>query len=174
MTRSYRGTIIVCMSESVFRCLFLMGLLVGVGCGGRQTVPTGPVQKLVLLTAPAAVNLDDKPGQDGVPATVYFGQVQPETTVRVTEGELELLVFEGHVRDPIGTGAAPNSRAVYSAESLAPRGARTGVGLFGYRVVGRWKPPIRSDQVTLLARYIRPDGQVISSAPVSVRVRLAR
>jgi len=116
-----------------------------------------------LLALPMALNLDQKPGADGVAVKVFATDPRGTRSVSIREGCLEILAYEGRP-DPVKPGK-PFHTWTYSPAELAPRAYRTSIGP-AYDLVLSWIPKtVRTKFVTVTARYTPPSGRAIVAAP---------
>ena len=158
--------------------LFLSGLLVTVALSGCTSSGARPrrsedvvVEQLRLLTSPTVVNFDNRPGPDGLLAQVYaFGKGSAKA-IRLTDGTLEITLFDGQHFEYDESARSIWTRRI-EADELRQLGHGSLIGV-GYGVQVRWgeSVPTRHD-VTLFARYERSDGEVVESAGVSLPLRL--
>lgn len=156
----------------------LVASLMSVGCqttgGPTPEAPPAagaPIDEVHLLTSPSALNFDNDPGVDGFSASIYLIKRDRAKAQWMTEGKLEVLLFEGVVRNVTAADARPRQVWTYGINELRNRayGSLAGVG---YRFDLRWEtqPPITSD-ITVVARHVTEGGQTIYSAPISIAVK---
>jgi hypothetical protein len=146
------------MRFDIWRWLILALL---VGCSHtekRPTIASGPVSidKLNLLAAPIAMNLDGRPGADAVAVKVYAGNTRQPRPVAITAGTLELLAFEGLLGKTTNV-PTPFKTWTFTASELRRMQFQASIGV-GYEITASFigqKP--NSDKLTVLARY-RPDA----------------
>ncbi len=143
-----------------------------VGCSHtekRPTIASGPVSidKLNLLAAPIAMNLDGRPGPDAVAVKVYAGNARQPRPVAITAGTLELLAFEGLLGKTTNV-QTPFKTWTFTASELRRLQFQASIGI-GYEITASFigqKP--NSDKLTVLARY-RPDAtHEIYSSPSTI------
>jgi hypothetical protein len=125
---------------------------------------------VMLLSLPAAINLDNEPGPDGLRVQVYFFQKDLASPVTVT-GTVDFMMFDGKV-----TGSEIDTVKPLRVWSLAPASlatclVRSTVG-WSYAADLKWeadKPAGKT--VSLTARYSPPDGgQPLYASPVVIAV----
>lgn len=155
----------------LFPALLLI-LLLAAGCRSTPSASNSPIDQLHLLVTSVALNLDDKPGPDGVGVRVYASRKGEAQALPITSGALDILMYDGNLplnelpaREPLRTWS-------YPAAKLKPQLQETSIGT-SYRFAAVWgddKP--KGDRVTLVARYTSPSGQVVYSAPSSVPLSL--
>jgi hypothetical protein len=141
----------------------------GFGDGGPRSVDR--VDRLDLIAQGVAEDWDDRPGPDGVKARLFQYQVVRREPVAVQgTGDTEFMLYEGDVRGRL----VANTPAFYTWR-LAPGQLRQYesqfYGIPCFAVVLPWgtRTP-SSKEVTLVARYLAPDGSVLYSAPTSIIV----
>lgn len=155
--------------------LLLGGALCVCGCPqGPEKVGSLPprtvaeVDSILLQALPAAVNWDDRPGPDGLQVRVLFfrrGRALPVTV----SGMLEFALYEGNVaRDT--PAAQPFHTWRFSDRQLTGYLTRAPAG-WGYGMPLAWgsRAP-GTGTVTLVGKYISPDGRALLSAPVAIAI----
>jgi hypothetical protein len=156
---------------SGFWCL-AFGILI-VSCAGPKTrSKSSSIDQLHLLVTPVALNLDDKPGLDGVGVRVYASHHERAEALPITSGTLDLLMFDGNVSPDQVTALQPRRTWSYPADKLKPHIQETTIGI-SYRFAALWgddKPT--SDRVTFIARHTSVTSNRIYSAPSSVQLSL--
>jgi hypothetical protein len=142
------------------------------GCAGPATKSKATINQLHLLVTPVALNLDDKPGPDGVGVRVYASHRERAEALPITTGTLDLLMFEGNVSPEQVASLKPRQTWSYPANELKPHIQETTIGI-SYRFAALWgndKPT--SDRVTFVARHTSSPTRQIYSAPSSVQLNL--
>jgi hypothetical protein len=149
---------------------YLLAFACLTGCTSMTTGTSSSIDQLHLLVTSVALDLDGKPGPDGIGVRVYASHTGSSEAVPVKTGTLELLMYDGaHVREQLAS-LQPRHVWTYPADQLKAYLQKTSIGT-SYRFAALWgedKPA--SDRVTLIARYTRPDGTQIYSAPSSIPV----
>jgi len=151
------------------------------GCGqapahrrlARPPKPVQTVDKVTILTLPAAVNLDDEPGPDGIRIKAMLFQKSNPRPVTVA-GQLDFLLYDRKVS--IGELYTERPFHVWSfpAEKLSPYLTRNIVG-WGYAMELRWgKHGPKGAVISVAARYTPPDGPAVYSSPVVLSISGAR
>lgn len=151
------------------------------GCGGSASgkgdptsaprttdSPAQRVDAINLIAPPTAMNLDDKPGADGVPLTVYLFSVDESAPLSMRSGVLEFLLFGGRMGGEQLRAATPLRTWTFTAADLQRAQDETLIGRC-YKIVLRWgdqAPPTRS--ITLVARYVPAVGRAMYSSPISI------
>src|SRR6266540_594971 len=94
--------------RSAFRVQCALSLVIAlmVGCrsdGLWSGAENGRVEELHLLGTPVALNLDKKPGADGLGLRVYASNARMPGAVRIGSGTLTILLFDGglHAQDTL-------------------------------------------------------------------------
>jgi hypothetical protein len=150
--------------------VYLLLLVFLNACSSMPSHTTSPIDQLHLLVTSVALDLDGKPGPDGIGVRVYASRPGSSGAVPVKTGTLELLMYDGaHVREQLAS-LQPRHLWTYPADKLKPYLQKTSIGT-SYRFAALWgddKPT--SDRVTLIARYTGPDNRQIYSAPSSIPV----
>jgi hypothetical protein len=143
------------------------------GCAGPQAGnKSSSIDQLHLLVTPVGLNLDDKPGLDGVGVRVYASRHDRAAALPITSGTLDLLMFEGNVSPQYVPSVQPRRIWSYPADKLKAHIQETTIGI-SYRFAPLWgedKPT--SDRVTFVARYTSSATNRIYSAPGSVQLSL--
>jgi hypothetical protein len=148
-------------------CLLL--LICAMGC--RSISPTSKsIDQLHLLVTSVALNLDDKPGADGVGVRLYASHRGETEALAITTGTLDILMFDGNVPLEELPTHTPLYTWSFPAAKLTAQLQETSIGT-SYRFAALWgEHEPKDDRVTLVARYTAPGGQPIYSAPSSVPV----
>lgn len=148
-------------------CLLL--LVCALGCRSLSS-SSKPIDQLHLLVTSVALNLDGKPGPDGVGVRLYASHRGNAAALPITSGTLDILMFDGNLPLKELPNHQPRHTWSYPAEKLKAQLQETSVGT-SYRFAALWgedKP--KGERITLVARYTTPAGQPIYSAPSSVPV----
>ena len=151
------------------RALLLLAMIVGSACKDTPLRSTGKIVQLNLMTVPIALDFDDRAGPEGISVKVYASASDAPKPVRLREGTLELLLFDG----PFQRQAPPPPvlrRFQYSVPELLPHEftARLGVG---YQFNLAWGTNLPTQRImSVAARYTSGQGQVVLSRPNSVTV----
>jgi hypothetical protein len=158
---------------AIFNLQFLISLLALAcltGCTSITTSSNSSIDQLHLLVTSVALDLDGKPGPDGVGVRVYASHTGSSEAMPVKTGTLEILMFDGaHVREQLAS-LQPRHVWTYPADQLKSYLQKTSIGT-SYRFAALWgQDNPTSDRVTLIARYTGPDSTQIYSAPSSIPV----
>ncbi|HTD87053.1 MAG TPA: hypothetical protein VK850_10790 [Candidatus Binatia bacterium] len=153
-------------------CVVLGAILLG--CSNTTKPPvaaTAPapitIDKLNLLAAPIAFNLDGVPGPDAVMVKIYAGNVRNPKPVAITSGTVDLLAFEGL----LGTSTnvpQPFKTWTFTASELRRMQFKASIGI-GYEITASFvglKP--RADKLTILARYRSDPSHAVYSSPSTI------
>lgn len=152
-----------------------LALMLALGCAsgqkksaGESVLQEGPVDELHLLAIPVALNFDQVPGVDGFAVKVYAGSSQVPKSVRITDGRLEILMFDGVLSGTDFAATPPLRIWTYPAAALKKFEIVTSIGT-GYQLTPQWGEarPTR-DKITVVARYTSAAGATIYSAPSSI------
>jgi len=138
------------------------------GCSSLPNGASEPINQLHLLVTSVALNMDSKPGPDGVGVRIYASHRGGSAALPITKGNLDILLFDDGTPLKDLPSQKPLHTWAYPAGVLKAQMQETSVGT-SYRFAALWgedKP--RGDRVTLLARYTPPGGQPVYSAPSSV------
>ncbi len=162
----------LCFASRRFVALWVsvLSLAACVGCRSISSSNSGPINQLHLLVTSVALNLDGKPGADGVGVRLYASRRGEAAALPITQGTLEILMFDGNVPLDEVPQHQPRHTWTYPADKLKPQIQETSVGI-SYRFAALWggdQP--KSERVTVVARYTGPSGHPIYSAPSSVPV----
>ena len=168
------------ISAAPLAALVLLSLFLGAaGCvtsGPRaKPAPKEPsskarVDELDLVTMPVAVNLESKLGLSGIQVKIYASDSQRPKPHAITDGTLEILMFEGLVGDSFDQTNRCRHLWSFPARDLLTSAVTTTVGT-GYLFPLAWgKDRPRADKITVVARYLPPQGPVIYSAPSYISI----
>jgi hypothetical protein len=164
-----------------FAVLMLLSLLLGAaGCvtsgpEARKPAPKEPsskarVDELDLVTMPVTVNLESKLGLNGIQVKIYASDFQRPKPHAITEGTLEILMFEGLVGESFDQTNRCRHVWSFPARDLPTSAVTTTVGT-GYLFPLAWgKDRPRADKITVIARYLPPQGPMIYSAPSYISI----
>jgi hypothetical protein len=143
------------------------------GCAGPKAQnKSSSIDQLHLLVTPVALNLDDKPGPDGVGVRVYASRRERAEALPITSGTLDLLMFDDNVTPEQLFSAQPRRTWSYAADKLKGHIQETTIGI-SYRFAASWgedKPA--AERITFVARYTSSSSNRIYSAPSSVQLSL--
>ena len=168
----------VCISVGLVLCLAWVGFT-GIGCrtgipgGGRPSAKVfnpgkGPVNSIRLFTLPMLFNLDGEPGPDAFKARVYALRDSVPKPVPITEGALEIIIFDG--ASNLNQQVSPRQSWSFSGADLDRYRIQTSIG-FSYDFtleIDKSKP--LPSKVSIGAKFTLPDGTSIFARPVSISV----
>lgn len=140
-----------------------------VGCKSPNAASTSQIDSLHLLVTSVAVDLDKKPGPDGVGVRIYASRRGSADAVPITSGALGIMMFDGSLPADQLLSHKPLQTWSYSADTLKKHLQTTTIGA-SYRFAALWDALPKGPRVTILARYAAPDGKQIYSAPSSIPV----
>lgn len=156
----------------------LLGLMAGaaVGCAGPVGSGSRPaavdrVDGVVLESQPVAIDLDGKPGADGVRVRLHFYQVDAQNGLRPVGvlGTVEILLFEGKVQPEAISATKPFHIWQFTASQLQQHQGKDNYGLWCYDFVLNWGQHVPSTRgITLSTRYTPRAGQPIYAPPTTV------
>jgi hypothetical protein len=144
--------------------------LTGCGTGKGMASGDGRIEQLHLVGTPVALDVDNKPGADGLGVRIYASNNREPEAVRISSGKLDIMVYDGVAQAiaRLGTNAVPLVTSSYAAQELRKIEHKTAVGI-SYNFVPLWgenKPA--KGRVTVVARYTAPDGRIVRSGPITV------
>lgn len=158
---------------SLFRISGLCALALFLhGCAGSTGENKAAIDQLHLLVTSVALNVDDKPGPDGVGVRVYASRRERAEALPIASGTLDILMFDGNLPLDQLRSAQPRHTWSYPAEKLKPYIQKTTIGI-SYRFAALWgedKPT--ADRVTFVARHTSPNAKQAYSAPSSIQLTL--
>lgn len=142
------------------------------GCSGSDKRPVASaapvtIDKLNLLAAPIALNLDGVPGPDAVVVKIYAGNARNAKPVPITSGTLDILAFEGLLGNSTNV-PSPFKTWTYTASELRRLQFRASIGI-GYEITASFiglKP--KADKLSVIARYQPDPSHVIYSSPSTI------
>lgn len=149
--------------------LLFMLLLQGCGSTSWSGRAEGKVEQLHLLGTPVAIDVDKKPGSDGLGVRVYASNRTAGEAVRIGSGKLELLLFDGALAGRELARATPIVSLAYTAEQLRKLEHKTAVGT-SYNFVPVWTDQTAptKGRVTVIALYTGTDGRQVRSSAITV------
>lgn len=154
--------------------------LVLVGCTSGDPSPSRPVarpgvdriEELHLFGLPVGLELDGRPGADGIGVRLYASAAGTARGLAIRRGTLDVLMFEGAMDGGMLQSTPPHEVWSFPASGLPSMASRTSLGV-GYQLALRWRQaPPRSPVVTVVARYLSPEGTVLYSAPDVITMSL--
>ncbi len=108
----------------------LAGLMVAACSTNRnRQVDVGPIDELVLLSAPAAVDVEPAPGPDGVAVRLYATSQAKSKSLAISNGKVEILMFDGTIKEETPSTVQPLKVWSNSASELRPFATRTTIGV---------------------------------------------
>ncbi len=154
--------------------LALLGMAWLVGCtiAGKHgtSEPSGPIDTLVMLTAPAAVDIAPPLGPDGIAMRIYATSSSNSRALPIKDGRLEVLMFDGVINDQTPASVTPLHVWTRTPAELRPFANKSPLGT-SYLLTLEWgQDRPHQPNITIVARYITAAGQVIYSAPSTIPV----
>ena len=151
--------------------LVMATVLVGCSAPEKRAKPvftsSGIIEKLNLLAAPIALNLDGIPGGDAIAVKIYATNPREARPIPITSGSVDLLAFEG-VLAASTNAPQPFKTWTFTASELRRLQFKASIGI-GYQITASFagiKP--KSDRLTILARYLNGTGRPIYSSPSTI------
>lgn len=145
----------------------------GSGCstvGGSTGGGRGEIGEVHLFGVPVALNLDSRPGPDGIGVRIYLTAAGRAQGMEMHRGRLEVLMFEGALTDEALASATPRKMWSYTPPQLAPAVGTSALGT-GYQLALNWgEDRPRTGAVTVIARYHPPTGVPVVSTSSSIAV----
>ena len=152
--------------------LILAAVIPLAGCKSTRLGKESNIVQLNLITVPVAVDLDGRPGPDGISIRVYASTKESPKQVAIKKGTLEMLMFDGPFHRQ-GQPPPVLKQFRFAAEELRRVEFTAEIGK-GYQLALSWGTNVPTHRVmSVAARYTAPDGRVAISRPSSVTV-LAR
>ena len=146
------------------------GFLLGLGCGcattsGGADRTVSDVVELNLLTLPVALNLDARPGADGVAVKLFALSAGAPKPTPIRAGSVEVLLFDGLLPQDTTTLPEPAHVWRFTAQQLKEWEVRAVIGT-GYQLTLRWdRFQPSGERVTVVARHAIGAGRYIYSSP---------
>jgi hypothetical protein len=137
---------------------------------GRVGRTKGPIDQIHLTTGTTALNLDRVPGPDGFGVRVFASSSQTPMAVVILSGTLEILMFDGLLKETNAASAKPLRIWTYTPADLKNCAQNSVVGM-AYLLTPLWgdaKPT--QHRITLVARYVPKKGVPIYSAASAISV----
>lgn len=144
----------------------LVGLLAG-GCATTQVGRGDPVNEVALIAPPTTLNLDGQPGADGFAVRVYVIKAGNAKGAPISNGAVELLMFDGRVGSEQLLAAAPAQTWRFTPRELEKLEEQTALGT-AYHFALRWAKQPARPAITVVARYVPPKGGPIYSPPSAI------
>ncbi len=146
-----------------------------IGASGRSRSAPPVFDRIDRLSLMAAVLSDatGSPGSDGVSVRLTMYKTDKgKLLTGSADGNVEFLIYDGSVGQSHLAAAVPFHTWTVTPEHMRQFRARS-YGLWCYELSLRWPPPGPSGVVvTIIARYLTPNGTYVYSAPVAVRDRV--
>jgi hypothetical protein len=157
------------------RVLLVVSVAALVGVAGCKTTPFAAQEKIThlnVITFPRALDLDGRPGPDGISIKVYASAKDIPKPVPLRKGTLEVLMFDG-VFQRQGPPPPVLKQFTLTAEELRRAEFTAKIGT-GYQLSLPWGTNLPTRQImSVAARFTDPDGKIAISRPSSISV-LAR
>ena len=136
------------------------------GCSSpSSSSPAAPeaIREINLLVMPTALTLDGQPGADAVAVKIFAATAAHAQTAPLRNGVLEVIAFDGTLDPALPTDPFHTWR--FTPADLARRESKSVLGT-GYDLTLSWSPKVlRTGRLTLVARFLPPQGRPVLSAP---------
>ena len=128
------------------------------------------VAHLYLFARPVAVRSENARTPDGFVVTLYATRGNNAQGVVIKSGKLEILMFDGVLKDNDPQSATPLHIWTYPAAELNKYMGKSSLGM-AYHFTPQWgqAKPTRNN-ITVVARYIPPQGSAIYSSASTISV----
>ncbi len=130
-----------------------------------------PVQRVLLVCEPTALNFDARPGADGFRAQVLAFNLTRgrEKALWLDDGELEIFLYDGIVVESDRGLVKPLQTWTFSAEQLLGLGTHSQYYGVVHTLELDWTPPGPSrSKITIAARYRSGLGEAVDSSLVTI------
>jgi len=150
-----------------------LGMVLAIGLtSGCATGGGGGVSELHLFGVPVAINLDQKPGPDGIGVRIYASAAGGGEGIAIRQGTLEVLLFDGIVSAAVAQTTPPLKVWSFNPSELKPYAGKTSLGA-GYQLALKWGAEVpRQSVVTVIARYRSTEGALLWSSANTVSVAM--
>ena len=120
----------------------------------------------LLVPQKAIVNMDGKPGFDGIVAQIMLcKETDAGPKSILVSGEVDVMLYEGPKPDDLRDAAKPFFSWTFTSGELARRVVGQYHALWGYSLFLQWTTAPKPGKVWLRARYRPPSGNAIYSSP---------
>ena len=139
------------------------------------TIPSSSdISQVHLFGLPVAVNMDQRPGPDGISVRVFASAPDKARGLPVRSGTLEILAFDGPLPPGKPLPAQPFASWSFNPAQLRPLASSSALGI-GYDFTLPWPGTAPAgSHVTVLARYAAPHlpmPALSGSATIALRPR---
>ena len=133
------------------------------------TSPKDTISQLHVITVPVALDLDGRPGPDGIAVKLYANNANDPKAIRIREGTLEILMFDGTFHNR--TNSPPILRAsTFTGPDLRRHESKSNIG-YGYEFTLSWGTNLPTQRlISVGARYTPSSGRPLVSRTSSVTV----
>ena len=130
--------------------------------------PSPAIDKVNIQSLVTVVNLDDKPGPDGVQVKLYLFHRDDPTPITLDRGLVEFVIYDGHVPPSDLAAAKPLHVWPFTADQLRRYAAKTAFGP-AYAMSLNWGDDHpRASTVTLTARILHPTARPLYAPPINL------
>jgi hypothetical protein len=147
-------------------------LIVALWIAGCATTAGGRgerVDEVHLFGLPVAFNVDANPGADGFAVRVFVTKAGGAKGSPINSGVLEVIMFDGVLGAVDVASSQPAQTWRFTPRQLVSLREQTSLGT-GYRFALRWQQQPTRGYITVVARYVPPQGEPVSSAPSAITV----
>jgi len=130
------------------------------------------ISELHLFGLPSAVDLDGRPGADGITVRIFASTATEPRGVPIRAGTLEVLLFDGPLRPGQPLPSKPLHVWSLTPQQLLPLASESKLGT-GYQLTLPWTgtPPVRAS-VSVIARHTASaTARPVFSGPASISMR---
>ena len=141
------------------------------GCSSSRTAPLrtqsppAAIERLNMICRAVTVDFDTIPGPDGIGVTLYASNREAPKTVKIAAGTVQILLFDGILKDSEIASTPPLWVWTFTAEDLKRLSFSGSIGIC-YPLRLRWgdaRPT--QNRMTVVARYTPPTGPVLQTQP---------
>ena len=125
------------------------------------------VDEVHLFGLPMTFNMDATPGPDGFAVRVFVTKGGGAKGTVINSGTLEVLMFDGVVDADKVAVDQPKQVWRFTPHQLLSLREQTSLGT-GYRFALRWQEPPTRGYITIVARYVPPQGRPVYSSPSAI------
>jgi len=120
-----------------------------------------------MLAVPIALNLDSLPGPDSVAVKIYAGNLREAKPVPITSGVIELLMFDGVLRNSNSTPRALHTSTITADQLKRYQFNASNVIDYELTASSTTNKPAAA-KATLISRYVPESGPAVYSAPSTI------
>jgi hypothetical protein len=134
------------------------------GSSSTERAARGTITELHVFTVPVALELNGKPGPDGIGVRLYATEGGRARGVLLKSGRLEILMYDGKL-DPGAVASREPARSwTFDAGQLRQFEGESSLGV-GYQLALDWQPARpKSQAVSVVVKYHPPRGEPLVSS----------